>query len=358
MKKVTYLDLHVIQSMPPSCLNRDDTGSPKTAIYGGVRRARVSSQAWKRAMRMMFRDYFDKSELGTRTLLVFGLIADEIIKLNPDISRDNALKMARDTLEKVSIIQNSKDENKVKALFFIGAQQAKNLAAYALGNTASKNEQKEIEQLLNDNVAVDVALFGRMVASKPLLNTDACAQVAHAISTHRIENEYDYFTAVDDLSPEDNTGAGMVGTIEYNSATLYRYATVAAHSLYKELGGQSAALEKAIREFTRAFINSIPTGKQNTFAAHTAPDTVMAVIREDRPLNLAGAFETPVRGEGLVQASALALESYAQSIYDDFCVKPAKAYIVGKHLNSLGERLSLDELLVTVGKDVTEMVMA
>ncbi|MDR1663957.1 MAG: type I-E CRISPR-associated protein Cas7/Cse4/CasC [Clostridiales bacterium] len=357
MKKVVYLDLHVIQSVPPSCLNRDDTGSPKTAIYGGARRARVSSQAWKRAMRLMFKDYFDESELGTRTLRVYELIAAEILNSHPEVEKDEGLKKAQDILKKVKVNPSKKGaEDKVDALFFLSAQQAKNLSLLAMGETHDKDEEKEIIKALRTGNSIDVALFGRMVAANPLLNCDASAQVAHAISTHRVENEYDYFTAIDDLSPEDNAGAGMIGTVEYNSATLYRYATVAAHELHNQLAGDPAALEKAIREFTRAFICAMPTGKQNTFAAHTLPDAVLAAVRTDRPLSLAGAFESPVRGEGITAASAMGMEKYAESVYADFCAKPEKSYVIGPYLPGLGERVTLDGLLERIGKDICDTV--
>lgn len=353
MKKRIYLDLHVIQSVPPSCLNRDDTGSPKTAIYGGARRARVSSQAWKRAMRVMFKDYFNESELGIRTLLLFDVIADEIQKINADISREEAVKKAEAVLSKAKVnAKKTSAGSKAEALFFIAAQQVKNLARLAMGDIDDKKMEKEIIGALKSGNSVDIALFGRMVASNPSLNCDASAQVAHAISTHRIENEYDFFTAVDDLSPEDNAGAGMLGTVEYHSATLYRYATVAAHELFEQLTGNTELMEKAVNEFTRAFVYSMPTGKQNTFAAQTVPDALLVAVRTDRPVNLAGAFEAPVRGEGFVASSAREMVAYTKSIYEDFCPAPKKSYIVGKYLDDLGERITFDGLLGCLGKDV------
>ena len=114
MKDRVFLDLHVIQSVPPNCLNRDDTGSPKTAIYGGVRRARVSSQSWKRAMRIMFQDYFDEAQLGIRTLMIYDPIVDEIIRQRPDMQREEALKKAQDVMRKVKVAPNKKADNKVE----------------------------------------------------------------------------------------------------------------------------------------------------------------------------------------------------------------------------------------------------
>jgi len=353
MKKV-FVDLHVLQSVPPNCLNRDDTGSPKTAIYGGVRRARVSSQAWKRAMRMMFREFFDPADLSVRTKHVFELIANEILKMSSEYTHEEAIEKAQEALKTVGIKTSGKKgkDNEAEALFFMSQQQAKNTAAVALGEI----DVKEVKNALKESNGVELALFGRMVASDPELNCDASAQVAHSISTHRVENEYDYFTAVDDLASQvqDHAGGAHIGTVEYNSATLYRYATVAVHDLFKELGNNTEVLEKALVEFTRAFVCSMPTGKQNTFAAHTLPEAVLAVIRTDRPLNLADAFETPVRsrdGEGLAPASARAFVARAQEAYEDFCTSPAKSFVIGKYFAELGERLALDDLLTRISRE-------
>jgi len=259
--------------------------------------------------------------------------------------------MAQEVLKKVKI-EGKKAADNTDALFFLSHQQAKNLAAIALGT--DKDNEKEIKKAITDNNGVDLALFGRMVATNPGLNSEACAQVAHAISTHRVENEFDFFTAVDDRAPkgDEHAGAGMLGTVEFNSATLYRYATVAVHDLFCQLGKDSAALAKAIEGFTRAFICSIPEGKQNTFAAHTVPDGVLVTLRQDRPLNLVGAFEEPIRGEGLGKASAKALEDYALSVYEDYCTQPETGYVIGNSLSKLGERLSLDPMLTRLGQDI------
>ena len=353
MKKV-FVDLHVIQSVPPNCLNRDDTGSPKTAMYGGVRRARVSSQAWKRAMRQMFKEYFDQSELSIRTRHVFELIAKEIREASPENTEEEAIMKAQEALKTVGVKPSGKKgkENEADALFFMSLQQAKNVAAVALGEA----DAKAVKAALKDNNGVDLALFGRMVAADPDLNCDACAQVAHAISTHRVENEYDFFTAVDDMAEQtqDHAGGAHLGTVEFNSATLYRYATVAVHELYNQLADNGEVLERAVQEFTRAFICAMPTGKQNTFAAHTLPEAVLAVIRTDRPLNLADAFEAPVRGkdgEGLVSASARRLEVRAQEAYEDFCALPAKSYVIGKRFTELGVRMAMDDLLIELSRE-------
>jgi CRISPR system Cascade subunit CasC len=127
MKKV-YVDFHVIQTVPPSCLNRDDTGSPKTAIYGGVRRARVSSQAWKRAMRLMFREHFDERELGTRTKKIVDLVAGEILADDNTKSDVDAKTMAGKIINLANV---STKDGESKALFFMSKNQAKNMAELA-----------------------------------------------------------------------------------------------------------------------------------------------------------------------------------------------------------------------------------
>lgn len=290
-----YLDIHAIQSVPPSNLNRDDTGSPKTAQYGGVTRARVSSQCWKKAMREDFCKYAERGHLGKRTKHIVKCVADKIIEKFPEYEK-NATELATAVLKNAGL-KIDKD-GKSDVLFFIGDKQVCELAELAIRGI---KEQEKICKALNSNMAIDIALFGRMVArekkQKYDLSVDASCQVAHAISTHAVSGEYDYFTAIDDLSPEDNAGAGMIGTIEYNSSTLYRYANIAVHELCHQLGNKEAAISAATL-FIEAFIKSMPTGKVNTFANQTLPQGVIVALRSDRPVNLVSAFEEPVKAKG------------------------------------------------------------
>ena len=182
-------------------------------------------------------------------------------------------------------------DQKTKALFFLGKKQAERLAAAAI---EGETDKRVLKQIFCENPAVDIALFGRMVADDPSLTADASAQVAHAISTHEVQTEFDYYTAVDELAPEDNAGAGMLGTIEYNSSTLYRYANIAMHELVRQLGNREQAIAAA-KLFIQAFANSMPTGKSNTFANQTIPQLLMINIRHDRPVNLVTAYEKPVK---------------------------------------------------------------
>lgn len=161
-----------------------------------------------------------------------------------------------------------------------------------------------IKSALETGHPIDVALFGRMVADIPQLNVDAAVQVAHALSTHAVETEFDYFTAVDDENPKEDTGAGMISTIEFNSSTLYRYATVGVPQLLENLGGDIDATLRALQVFLTTFVRSMPTGHQNSFAHHTTPSLVTIALRTDQPVNLVSAFERPVRGrEGVVEES-------------------------------------------------------
>lgn len=347
MKKRLYVDFHVLQTVPPSCINRDDTGSPKTAIYGGVTRARVSSQAWKHAMRQAFveESLLDEEDVGKRTKKVTELVEKEIAALAPE---KDAAKLAKKTLDNAGI---KNDEKGTKALFFISQAQIKALAQLAVEECADK---KEYKKALSTAPSADIALFGRMVADDPSLNFDAAAQVAHSISTHAVQNEYDYFTAVDDCQAEDNAGAGHLGTVEYNSATLYRYATVNVMELERHLGAKKAA--EVVRSFGEAFIRSMPTGKQNTFANRTLPDAVYVTIREDQPVNLCGAFERAVRksAEDYAEPSKSALQAYAQQLYQSFAEAPAKSFTVGTGLEALAPAQPLNTMLDALEEAVKE----
>mgnify|MGYP001016899090 CR=1 FL=1 len=356
MENRLYVDIHVLQTVPPSCVNRDDTGSPKTAVYGGVTRARVSSQCWKRAVRKMFRELLPAEALGVRTKRIVSMVAEEIRKLN---YAGNPEEAARKILETAGLKIKSV-ENGTDALFFMSLAQAEALAKLvveepeAVSGKPSKEVREKARQALRQFPGVDIALFGRMVADDPSLNTDACAQVAHSISTHKVSNEYDYFTAVDDLSPADNAGAGHIGTVEFNSSTLYRYATVAVHQLKQYLGNDTA---NAAAAFVRAFVCSMPDGKQNTFANRTLPDAVLVTLRNDQPVNLVGAFELPVpqSGEGgYVAASAKRLVNHAQTVYRNFAGKPEKSLVCGELLSELGDALPLNKLLDTLESELRD----
>jgi CRISPR system Cascade subunit CasC len=336
-KNNLYIDFHILQTVPPSCVNRDDTGSPKTAIYGGTTRARVSSQAWKHAMREMFKDLFKQEQLGQRTKKAVSMVAEKIKKQNPDAEAE---KLAGKALENAGLSLKG-DKGDLDALLFISNAQAKALAELAV---AKCEDKKEYKKALKEQPSVDILLFGRMIAADPSLNYDAAAQVAHSISTHAVHNEYDYFTAVDDRSPEDSSGVGHLGTVEYNSATLYRYATVNAKELKSFLHGETSSV---IKNFAQAVILSMPTGKQNTFANRTLPDAVYITLRTDQPVNLSGAFEKPVKGgtEGYVEESEKRLMEYALKVYENYSGKPEISWGIGDEFKEFARIMPLPALL-------------
>ena len=363
----TYVDIHIIQSLPPSCVNRDDSGSPKSAVYGGVRRLRVSSQSWKRATRLYFNDLLDAKDVGVRTKRVVEVLAERITEDAPELAGDAAAlakKVFAATKIKLSSPRGKKDAPQESGyLLFLSTSQIARLAELAIASARDGEtlDAKTVKKIFKEAHAVDIALFGRMVADDTDLNIDAACQVAHAISTHAAENEYDFFTAVDDeknRSEEEDAGAGMMGTVEFSSATMYRYATVNLDMLVENLGDGNVAL-RALEVFIKGFCLSMPTGKQNTFANRTLPEAVVVSVRDDQPVSLVGAFEKPIRtneADGYLTRSVEALAEHARAIEDNYGLKPLAGFVVALKGGDvlapegpdapapLGERVSFTEL--------------
>ncbi|MFJ4920658.1 type I-E CRISPR-associated protein Cas7/Cse4/CasC [Streptomyces sp. NPDC088725] len=329
----TYIDVHILQTVPPANLNRDDQGNPKEAYFGGVRRSRVSSQAWKRATRTHFSERLPDQDLATRTRRIGGALAKRIASV-ADLNAEDANRLAGALLAPLKI-SAGKREGDTAYLFFYGRRQLDAVAALVKDRTAEllaldeKELTAEIEQLavhkeFSTGHPIDVALFGRMVADIPALNVDAATQVAHALSTHAVELEFDYFTAVDDeQEKEEETGAGMIGTIGFNSATLYRYATVGLHQLVDNLTDEEAAVT-AVEEFMISFARSMPSGYGNSFAHRTLPSLVAVTVRSDQPVNLVSAFEEPVTASsGIAAASARKLAREHAAAVKGWGVTPA-----------------------------------
>ncbi len=368
----TYVDIHVIQNLPPSCVNRDDSGSPKSAVYGGVRRLRVSSQSWKRATRLYFNDHLNRKELGIRTKRVVEVLATEIVAQAPDLA-ESATALAENMFKaakiKLSVPRGKKEAPQEPGyLLFLSRSQVSRLAELAVVSVRSGEDldARAAKKILKEEHAIDVSLFGRMVADDTDLNVDAACQVAHAISTHAAENEYDFFTAVDDAKQEsrdeEDAGAGMMGTVEFSSATVYRYATVNIDMLRENLGDDEVAL-RALEAFLNGFSLSMPTGKQNTFANRTLPDTVVVCVREDQPVSLVGAFENPVAADaarGYVARSVEALAAYATTVEKNHGTRPLRSLAVSLEdsaaVDSLGERVSFNDLAAQVRQIVAPRI--
>lgn len=334
-----FVELHILQNFAPSNLNRDDTGAPKDCEFGGCRRARISSQCIKRAIRRVFAEgkLLPRENLACRTKRLVEELADRLSSSGKD--KEQARGVVEAMLNGVKLAV--KDDGKTQYLLFLGDAEITALATLCAehwkaltkvaGADAGKAEdgkkrkkaakaavpeeiRKALDKLLDGGKAADLALFGRMLADIPEKNIDAACQVAHALSTNRVSMEFDYYTAVDDLKPEDTAGADMIGTVEFNSACYYRYANIDADKLLENLDGDEELARKTIEAFLRASCEAIPTGKQNSFAAHNPPSFILAVVRDgSAPLSLANAFEKPIgpgRDGGLVTRSVAALDGY------------------------------------------------
>lgn len=337
------VELHLLQSIGPANLNRDDTGSPKDCVFGGVRRARISSQALKRAARVRFPDLIAERgarlESGVRTRRVVDGVARLLQERH---AYDEAT--ARNVAQQALIAAGIKGEGSEYLLFLARsglegfAERCHQLAdklseerSASKKSTLTRAEEDELRTaLLSPGRALDVALFGRMVADLPEGNIDAATQVAHAISTHEVRPEFDYFTAVDDLQPGEETGAGHVDMLEFNSACYYRYASVDTAQLEENLGGDGDLVATGVEVFLDGLIRELPRGKQHGMAAHNPPSLIFAVGRERGQWNLANAFEDPVRAEGgYVVPSVRRLLSYYERLSTAYAhLRPAKAWLV------------------------------
>lgn len=321
------LELHIIQNFAPSNLNRDDTGSPKSCEFGGYRRARISSQSIKRAIRREFDagNLVSPDDRATRSKRFVDEIAQRLAAGGRDATVAPAVAEAGLALLDITVAK----EQKTQYLLFLGEREVSAVSAFCdqqwdslaavterkgkkdAKDDATKKLAAELTKSLDGGRAADLALFGRMLADLPERNIDAASQVAHAISTHQVSSEFDYYTAVDDLKPEDTAGADMIGTVEFNSACFYRYANVDVAQLSRNLGGDKELVEGTLRAFLLASRDAIPTGKQNSFAARNAPAFFCTVVRERGAWSLANAFVDPVRrapNGGLIQASIAALD--------------------------------------------------
>lgn len=325
------LEVHMLQNFAPSNLNRDDTGSPKDCDFGGVRRARISSQCQKRAIREEFKQsaLLPPEHLGVRT----KRLAEEVAKRLATSGRE--AEQARQVTEAaIAGFGLGLKEGETEYLIFLGDDELdafaaacqehwETLAEVSSGGKVAKKDAKAaaskelnaaLGKALDGKRAADVALFGRMLADLPDRNRDAACQVAHALSTNAVSVEFDFFTAVDDLKPRaEDTGAGMLGTVEFNSSCYYRYANIDLRQLLANLGGDVDLARATVRAFLQAAVSAVPSGKQNSFAAQNPPSLIMGVVRNDGAWSLANAFVKPVRPRGeddLIAASVSALDSY------------------------------------------------
>lgn len=392
-----HMELHILQSVPVACLNRDDLNSPKTAVFGGVQRARVSSQSWKRAIREMANKELDNSGQfkGERSRLFLEKISSELKKLGESEGIANALSLcAGHYLAKL----DPKQEGKVKTLVFLSPLEyeifanvlfslkdddkqklveaitsvdkeklakeeaneedvdeeepvkkkkgEKKLTAKEFGKLAAKilktpiekafkGDKKETKSLPKD--AADIALFGRMVANDPSLTVEAASMFSHALSAHKVDNEIDFFAAVDDLQPKEETGAGMTSTLEFNSATYYRFAALNLDMLADAEHLASMTREErqnVVRTFVEATVKAIPGARKNTMNSNTLPDYVLGVVREKgHPIQLVNAFENPIKStQGYVVESIKRLNAEYSDLQETWGIEGSAKITIKKSL--------------------------
>jgi len=305
------IQIHMLQNYAPSNLNRDDTGSPKNAYFGGVLRGRISSQCLKRSIRTSetFAEAFkDDDLLAVRTKLLPGLIRDELEAMGVDDATVEAIvhrvpEIGSESGRGAGKVEEEGEALETRQLIFIGQNELRPLAEKLLALYQEYGDKKwkakkiaEITKSLGPSLplSVDVAMFGRMTTSNAFKDVQAAVQVAHALSVNALEQEFDYFTAVDDISGE--SGAGMIGDVEYNSSTYYKYFNIHWEGLCENLGDDVGVARQAVLALLEAAATAQPSGKQNTFAAHNLPDLILVEVREKNlPVSYANAFLKPAR---------------------------------------------------------------
>ena len=332
------IEFHILQSFPVTCLNRDDVGAPKTAVVGGVTRARVSSQCWKRAVRMAMQDV-GGVQLAKRTKLIGNLIGDACKKLGADdaSARKCGLSVesifSKEARKKFEAAQKNgeflfdesdapssddSEDSKSDTLIFMGQKEIEALAHKFEENAfdyekvfplSEKKPEKILEKLigkaqfaLTDELdGLDIALFGRMIAQAPTLDVEAAASFSHAISTHKVTNQIEFFTALDDFS--EAQGSAHMGTLEFNAATYYRYITLDLGQLYETMGNNDEFFPQAIEAFIKALFIAIPSARQTSQAGFCTWDYAKVLVREGQGVQLS--FETPVKARdgGYLQPS-------------------------------------------------------
>jgi CRISPR system Cascade subunit CasC len=312
-----FLQLHLLTFFPPANLNRDDTGRPKTAVVGGATRLRLSSQALKRAWRTS--DAFSTAlagHMGQRTQRIGEVVRQHLRAA--DMEDAKALDTARTIARVFGKLKDIKDDDpaQIEQLAFISPQERQ--AALALADRALAGETIDATAaglLRRSDTAADIALFGRMLADNPSYNREAAAQVAHAITTHKVTVEDDYYTAVDDLKTAvDDAGAGFLGEAAFGSGVFYLYLCVDRTLLVKNLGGEAALAGTALAALARAAATVAPNGKQNSFAAFGRAGYVLAECGRQQPRTLAGAFARPISGEDLMVESIRAFRTFRANL--------------------------------------------
>jgi CRISPR system Cascade subunit CasC len=319
-----FIQLHLLTSYPPANLNRDDLGRPKIAKMGGVDRLRVSSQSLKRTWRMsnLFQQAL-KDHIGTRTKRI-GVGAYEKL-INGGIAGKKAFEWSKEIAGQFGALKKDKEnplnELEIEQLVHISPKERQGVDELVDKLIAEQRgpEADDLELLRHEETAVDIALFGRMLASKPVFNTEAACQVAHAISVHPVVIEDDYFTAVDDLNDHrEDAGAAHIGETGFAAGLFYAYICINKSQLIENLGGDEALANQAIKALTEAATKVAPEGKQNSFGSRAYASYVLAEKGEQQPRSLSVAFLKPIdqRSSDDFAADAIAALTRQQQNFD------------------------------------------
>lgn len=328
------IEFHILQSFPVTCLNRDDVGAPKSAVVGGTPRARVSSQCWKRQVRLALHEM--GLPQGTRTKLIADLIAAEcreqgateeqaetcgqkieriFIKKSEPKGKDKKAKSEEDAEFETAAEQTDTllffSPTEVKKI--VGALKEKGFNPDAvIKQKDAKKQAKELADLIGrpkldyETDGIDIALFGRMVAQAATMNVEAASSFAHAISTHRVSNEVEFFTALDDNKEEQ--GSAHMGSLEFNAATYYRYISLDLGQLWTNLAGSNMAA--AVEAFAKALFVAVPSARQTTMSGASPWDFARIIVRKGQRLQMS--FEKAIRIENgsILEPSITALTAY------------------------------------------------
>ena len=331
-------EIHMLKNYPPTNLNRDDTGAPKTCVFGGVTRGRISSQCLKRTWRTseLFKAEIGEDKLGIRTRKLPELVADRLLEMGVAPEYVDAVR------PRISGFGNkdgkeTKDGTGTAQMVFYAPQDIDAVASAVKEKLDSCKTVKEVEKLKGKDlqaavtgaelrpVTLDIALFGRMVTSDAFRDVEASMQVAHAISTNKVSVESDYFTAMDDLlggESMDEKGAGMIGDIDYNASCYYLYASLDTDALgdaLKDADNANAIIAAALPALLRTMAFTNPSGKQNSFAGHVLPTCFLVECKEQRiPTSLVNAFVEPVKGADFVKESVQRLADEADLMVRNF----------------------------------------
>lgn len=366
-----FFELHVLQTLPYSNVNRDDLGSPKTLVYGGVQRTRVSSQSWKRPVRLAVEERLGEPAARTRRLP--GKVAEILRERGwPEDLAAHAGDQVRISAGKAADKPiRAEDNGGTSVLFYLPTRAFTELADLAeqhrdaiAAQTGKKSPKQALpaEDVLHILKARNgtVNLFGRMLAELPATEVDGAVQFAHAFTTHATEPEIDFFTAVDDIPSGDarvDRGSAHMNSAEFSAGVFYRYACVDLRGLLNNLGGDESTAHELVQAFAEAFLTAMPGGKKNSTAPATLPDLAYATARADRPVSLAPAFELPVRAEadGWGLPSRRRLGEYAETTHrlwgEQGNLWHGYAAVDDKPLSGLGERR--DSYLDVIGQAAT-----